>query len=169
MAKLEAAGGFAPDPVRRLGALAVMIAEDAERLWQRLRLTNAEHERLASMADGWWRVTPTDDSAARALLYRLGPERFTDRVLLAWARSEVGAADAPWHAMVTLPQWWTAPAFPIKAAHLMARGLEKGRGLGAALAEAEKAWIARGFPREKSVVAEIADAVARAAVGRSAG
>jgi poly(A) polymerase len=152
--------------VRRLGALAVMVAEDAERLWQRLRLTNVEHDRLASMADGWWGVTPTDESAARALLYRLGPVRFVDRVLLAWARSAAGAADAQWHAMATLPQRWTAPAFPIKAAHLMARGIEKGRGLGAALAEAERAWIARGFPSGKSAVAEIADAVARDSLSR---
>ena len=166
MAKVEAACAFTADPVRRLGALAVMVAEDAERLWQRLRLTNVEHDRLASMADGWWGVTPTDESAARALLYRLGPVRFVDRVLLAWARSAAGAADAQWHAMATLPQRWTAPAFPIKAAHLMARGIEKGRGLGAALAEAERAWIARGFPSGKSAVAEIADAVARDSVSR---
>ena len=169
MAKVEAACAFAPDPVRRLGALAVMVAEDAERLWQRLRLTNAEHDRLASMADGWWRVAPGEESAARALLYRLGPERFTDRVLLAWARSEASAADAQWHAMATLPQRWTAPAFPIRAAHLMARGIEKGRGLGAALAQAEKEWIARGFPIERRAVAEIADAIARDAMSRPAG
>jgi poly(A) polymerase len=167
MAKVEAACGLAPDPVRRLGALAVMIIEDAERLWQRLRLTNAEHERLGSMADGWWRVTP-DESAARVLLYRLKPERFVDRVLLAWARSQAGAADAPWRAVASLPQRWTAPAFPIRAAHLMARGIEKGRGLGVALAQAETAWIARGFPSDKGAVAEIADAVARDAV-RSTG
>jgi poly(A) polymerase len=166
MAKIEAACGFAPDPVRRLGALAVMIVEDAERLWQRLRLTNAEHDRLASMADRWWRVTPADDSAARALLYRLGPERFTDRVLIAWARSQAGAADGEWRALATLPQRWAAPAFPIKAADLMARGVPRGRGLGAALAQAENAWIARGFPNAPSAVAEIADAVAREA-GRS--
>jgi poly(A) polymerase len=169
MAKVEAACGLPPDPVRRLGALAVMIAEDAERLWQRLRLTNAEHERLASMADGWWRVTPAEESAARALLYRLGPERFTGRVLLAWARSEAGAADAQWRAMASLPQRWTAPAFPIKAADLMARGIAKGRGLGAALAQAEQAWIARGFPADKAALAEIADAVARETIGGPAG
>jgi poly(A) polymerase len=169
MAKVEAACALAPDPVRRLGALAVMIAEDAERLWQRLRLTNAEHERLASMADGWWRVTPAEESAARALLYRLGPERFIDRVLLAWARSAAGAADAQWRAMAALPQRWTAPAFPIKAADLMARGIAKGRGLGAALAQAEQAWIARGFPADKAALAEIADAVARETIGGSAG
>jgi len=169
MAKVEAACALAPDPVRRLGALAVMIAEDAERLWQRLRLTNAEHERLASMADGWWRVTPAEESAARGLLYRLGPERFIDRVLLAWARSAAGAADAQWRAMAALPQRWTAPAFPIKAADLMARGIAKGRGLGAALAQAEQAWIARGFPADKAALAEIADAVARDTIGGSAG
>jgi poly(A) polymerase len=160
MAKREAACGFAPDSVRRLGALAVMTVEDAERLWQRLRLTNAEHDRLSSMADGWWRVTP-DEGAARELLYRLRPERFTDRVLLAWARSEAGASDPQWRAMVTLPQRWSAPAFPIRAVHLMKRGVAKGRGLGAALAEAERAWIARGFPTDKATVADIADAAAR--------
>lgn len=168
MAKVEAACALAPDPVRRLGALAVMIAEDAERLWQRLRLTNVERDRLASMADGWWRVTPADESAARALLYRLGPERFVDRVLLAWARSEAGAADPQWRTMSALPQRWTAPTFPIKAAHLMARGVAQGRRLGAALAQAEKAWIARGFPADKAAVAEIADAVARDTIGRPA-
>jgi poly(A) polymerase len=102
------------------------------------------------------------------LLYRLGPERFTDRVLLAWARSQASAADVDWRAMATLPQRWTAPTFPIKAAHLMARGIARGRGLGAALAQAEQAWIARGFPRDKSAVAEIADAAARDAMGETA-
>ena len=72
---------------------ACAIAEDAERLWQRLRLSNAEHERLASMGEGWWRISPRRrQAAARALLYRLGPERFVDRVLLAWARSRRGRA-----------------------------------------------------------------------------
>src|SRR4051812_25142940 len=36
--KLEAALGVAPDPVRRLGALAVVVIEDADRLRERLRL-----------------------------------------------------------------------------------------------------------------------------------
>src|SRR6185312_734032 len=49
MTKVEAAAGFEPDAARRLGALGVAVAEDAERLWQRLRLTNAEHARLSAM------------------------------------------------------------------------------------------------------------------------
>ena len=73
----------------------VMVAEDAERLWQKLRLTNAEHERLASMAEGWRRISPAfGEQAARALLYRLGPQHFTDHALLGWARSPATAHDA---------------------------------------------------------------------------
>ena len=156
MAKIAAASGLAADPVRRLGALALAVGEDAERLWQKLRLTNSEHERLASMAEGWWRVKPGDEQAARALLYRLGPEKFTDRVLLAWAHSSAGVHDRDWHAMASLPQRWSAPTFPLRAADFMARGVAKGPALGAAMAAAEAAWIKAGFPAEASAIAKIA-------------
>ena len=161
MAKLEAALALAADPVRRLGALAVSVIEDAERLRERLRLTNAEYERLASMADGWSQVsTCWSEHAARVLLYRLGGTRFSDRVLLAWARAPQDAADPAWHALATLPARWRAPAFPLKAADFIARGVPKGPRLGAALAAAEEAWIAAGFPADAPAVAAIADAVA---------
>ena len=151
MAKAEAAAGVPGDPVRRLGALAVMVAEDAERLWQKLRLTNNEHERLVSMAEGWRRFSPQfGEQASRALLYRLGPGQFTDHALLGWARSQASANDEAWRALASLPQRWTAPQFPLKAADLMARGVEKGPALGAALAAAEKAWIAAGFPNDRA-------------------
>jgi poly(A) polymerase len=161
MAKLEAALALAADPVRRLGALAVSVSEDAERLRERLRLTNAEYERLASIADGWWQIsTSWSEHAARVLLYRLGSERFTDRVLLAWTRAPQGAADPTWHALATLPARWSAPAFPLKAADFIARGVPKGPPLGAVLAAAEEAWIAAGFPVDAPAVAAIADAAA---------
>src|SRR5205085_9346404 len=77
MAKLEAALAFAPDAVRRLGALAVSVAEDAQRLRERFRLANAEYERLAAIGDGWWRISSRlAERAARALLYRLGPVHY---------------------------------------------------------------------------------------------
>jgi poly(A) polymerase len=162
MTKIEAALGLAADPVRRLGALAVQVVEDAERLWQRLRLSNVEHERLASMADGWWRVAPTAGTGTgRALLYRLGPQQFTDRVLLAWARSESGVADVAWRELATLPARWQAPGFPLKAADFVKRGVPKGPQLGAALQAAEEAWIAAGFPTGKEVLDEIAAAAVR--------
>ena len=161
MIKVEVAIGVAPDSVRRLGALGVMVAEDAERLWQKLRLTNAEHERLVSIAEGWRRISPVlSEAAARGLLYRLGPEHFTDHALLGWARSQANAHDEAWHALATLPARWSAPMFPLKAADFIARGVEKGPALGAALAAAETAWIAAGFPDDKAALEAIIDAAA---------
>jgi poly(A) polymerase len=162
MAKLEAALELPPASVRRLGALAVLILEDADRLRDRLRLANAEHERLAAMADGWWRVTAeTAEQDGRALLYRLGRERFTDRVLLAWSRSPAGIADRLWRELAHLPERWRAPSFPLKAADFLDRGIAKGPALGAALRAAEEAWIALDFPTELASIAAIADSAAR--------
>ena len=161
MAKVEAAMGLSADAVRRLGALAVTVMEDGERLAQRLRLSNAEAERLVAL-EHWWRVSPTAGAqAAHALLYRLGPQSFADRVLVAWSRSDAGAADPAWHALANLPQRWTAPKFPLKAAHFTRRGLAAGPALGAALRAAEEAWIAADFPAEHAALEAIADAAAK--------
>jgi poly(A) polymerase len=163
MTKLERELALAHDPVRRLGALGVSGVEDAERLRERLRLANVEYERLASMADGWWHVTAATTMAqGRALLYRLGPEKFTDRVLLAWSRAwEEGVADEHQHELALLPDRWTAPAFPLKAADFIARGVAKGPALGEALRVAEEAWIAADFPADAAAIARIAAAAAR--------
>jgi poly(A) polymerase len=161
MIKLEAALTLPGDPVRRLGAVSVSVVEDAERLRERLRLANAEFERLAAMADGWWHISHAwGEREGRALLYRLGPERCTDRVLLAWTRSPQGVADPAWHAVATLPQRWTAPAFPLKASDFIARGVEKGPRLGAVLRAAEEAWIAADFPGDQAAIEAIAESAA---------
>ncbi len=162
MVEAESAAGLAPDAIRRLGALAVLVGEDADRLRERLRLTNAEHARLAAMADAWWRIAPHDDArGAQALLYRIGPETFGDRVLLAWARSRAGAEDSAWRNVAALPQRWQAPGFPLKAADLIARGVAPGPALGAALRAAEDAWIAAGFPTDLASLEAIAGSAAR--------
>jgi tRNA nucleotidyltransferase/poly(A) polymerase len=164
--KVARAVGVACDPVRRLGALAVSVVEDAERLWQRLRLTNSEHARLTSIAEGWSQVSPSGgEAAARETIYRLGPDRYVDRVLVAWARSPAGAADADWKNLATLPARWTAPKFPLKAKDFTQRGVEKGPRLGAVLAAAEEAWIAAGFPTDKTALATLADAALAASAG----
>jgi poly(A) polymerase len=160
MAKVEAAAGVQADAVQRLGALGARIPEDAERLWQRLRLSNVEHERLKSMSDAWWRVRPADDKDGRALLYRLGPSQFVDRVLLAWARSPATAHDPAWRALAQLPEHWAVPVFPLKAADFIKRGVPQGPALGAALHEAEEVWIAADFPADATAVGAIADAAA---------
>jgi len=162
MAKLDATLGLAPDPVRRLAALGVVVVEDAERLWQRLRLSNAEYERLRSIGDGWWRITSAmSGNGARALLYRLGPQRFTDRVLIAWSRADAGTPESAWRKLADLPARWTAPLFPLRAADFIARGMPPGPRLGAALRAAEQAWVDADFPDDRAAIEAIAERAAQ--------
>ena len=69
------------------------------------------------MAEGWRRIVPSiGEAGARALIYRLGPDAFTDHALLGWARSWDSANDPAWRELATLPHRFTAPEFPLKAA-----------------------------------------------------
>ena len=157
MISAERTLGLAPDPVRRLGALAVAVTEDAKRLAMRLRLTNAETKALDSMGHRWWRLAGMDEATARRRLYRLGEERYRDRLLLAWARSGGDADVASWRQLATLPERWSAPKFPLKAADFIARGIAEGPALGQVLALAEDAWLAANFPLDETALNAIAD------------
>ena len=159
---IEHALDLVPDPVRRLGALAVAVTEDARRVASRLRLTNAETKALDSMGHRWWRLGGMDEVRARRRLYRLGEERYRDRLLLAWARSGEGSDAGSWRQFATLPARWTAPKFPLRAADFLARGVTQGPELGQVLALAEDGWLAAEFPLDQPSLDTIADqAVAR--------
>ena len=149
---------LAPEPIRRLAALAVSVVEDAERLIERLRLSNAESSELVSMAHRWWQLVTIDETQARVHLYKLGAERYRDRLMLAWAQT--GGDAGRWQQLATLPERWTAPVLPLKAADFMAMGLQPGPKLGAVLARAEKLWIDAGFPSDGAEL----DAIAKAAM-----
>jgi poly(A) polymerase len=149
-----------PDAILRLGALAVAVTEDAKRVAARLRLTNAETKKLDSMGHRWWRLGGMDQATAKRRLYRLGEERYRDRLMLAWARAGQDTDPAAWRDLVTLPERWRAPAFPLKAADFIARGFSAGPALGHVLTLAEDAWLAADFPLEDSALAAIADQAA---------
>lgn len=157
MLSAERLVGFQPDAIRRLGALAVAVTEDAGRVATRLRLTNAETKRLDSMGHHWWRLVGIDEATARRWLYRLGPDRYRDRLMLAWARAGRDIDAARWRELATLPTRWSAPKFPLKAADFIARGIGEGPVLGQVLALAEGAWLASDFPLEEATLKAIAD------------
>ncbi len=160
MIDIERARGLKPDPMLRLGALAVAVTEDARRLSARLRLTNAETRTLDSMGHRWWRLAGMDEITSQRRLYRLGEVRFRDRVMLAWARSGQGAGDNYWQNLIGLPDRWRAPEFPLKAADFIARGFAEGPALGHVLSLAEDVWLAAGFPLEDDVLTTIANQTA---------
>jgi len=157
MVAVERSLGLKADPVRRLGALAVAVTEDARRLATRLRLTNSETRTLDSMGHRWWRLAGMDEATARRRLYRLGADRYRDRLMLAWARAGADTPSAPWRELATLPERWSAPKFPLKAADFIARGIAEGPALGQVLALAEDAWLAADFPLDEAALKAIAD------------
>lgn len=167
MIAVEAGFGLAPDPVRRLGALATAVPEDAARLTAKLRLSNAEARRLDSMAARWWRLAElvgqnAGDHPFKARIYRLGKERYRDRLLMAIARCAGDRHRDRWKALFDLAGDWPAPPCPYRAADFIARGFEPGPALGDLLARAEDAWIEAGFPSEPERQAAIADAAVAA-------
>jgi poly(A) polymerase len=156
MIDVERLLGEKADAMRRLGALTVAITEDAKRVASRLRLTNVETKALDSMGHRWWRLAGMDEATAKRRLYRLGEQAYRDRLMLAWARAG-GADEDAWRKIATLPQRWSAPKFPLKAADFIARGVAEGPALGHVLTLAEDAWLAAGFPMDAADVAGIAE------------
>jgi poly(A) polymerase len=154
--------GLPRSPIRRLAAVAVAVTEDARRLAARLKLSNAETKALDAMGHRWWRLASADEPRARRLLYRLGETNYRDRLMLAWARAGQNR-DAPrWRELALLPQRFTPPKFPLKAADFIARGVAEGPLLGHVLTLAEDAWLAADFPLDQPAL----DAIATQAAGR---
>jgi poly(A) polymerase len=149
--------GLDASAMRRLGALTVAVTEDAKRVAARLRLSNAETRALDSMGHRWWRLFGMDEATARRRLYRLGEEHYRDRLMLAWARSGDGPDSSYWRDFAVLPQRWSAPKFPLKAADFISRGIAEGPALGHVLTVAEDAWLAADFPLDQSALIDIAD------------
>jgi poly(A) polymerase len=160
MIAIERELGLAASATRRLAALTVAVTEDAKRVAARLRLSNAETKALDSMGHRWWRLAIKDEADARRLLYRLGADRYHDRVLLGWARAGGDVGSSRWRALAELPQRWTAPKFPLRAADFIVRGMAEGPSLGHVLTLAEDAWLAADFPLEQAALASIADQAA---------
>jgi poly(A) polymerase len=131
--------GWKPDAIRRLGALAVAVTEDAKRVATRLRLTNAETKALDSMGHRWWRLAGMDEATARRRLYRLGAERYCDRLLL---RGAPGDTDRALARACQLPRW---RARNFRSRRPISSRVIEGPLLGQVL-RCRDAWLAADFP-----------------------
>jgi poly(A) polymerase len=154
LAAIEAALGLAPDAVLRLAALAVEIPEDAERLRDRLRLSNEQAAQLERAAH--WRhpdIGPAaPEAAAKVHLYRHGAAAHRERVLLAWARSGASPVDPAWRHRLALPEHWQVPRFPLKGSDVLALGVSAGPRVGELLRAVEDWWIAGDFAADEAML-----------------
>jgi poly(A) polymerase len=146
LAAIQAVLGLEPDPALRLAALVVEVSDDAERMRERLRLSNEETATLLRAADHSPGISPTSpESAARAVLYRLDAHPYRQRVLLEWARSGDPPGSNAWRRRYQMPDAWRPPAFPITGTDVIALGVPAGPRVGEILRALENWWIAGDF------------------------
>ncbi|MGB7974664.1 MAG: CCA tRNA nucleotidyltransferase [Roseiarcus sp.] len=170
---IEAERGLNADALLRLAALGVAIPEDAERLHDRLRLTNAESDRLktaaATLIGLHGATAPPSFHRLRILLFTAGRETARDGLTLAEveseARSDVTAFGAADQFLANAPEL----KLPISGADLIARRVAAGRAVGWALRAFQKQWIDAGFSKEPKMLARLLEeAVAASAAPDSA-
>jgi poly(A) polymerase len=153
---------FENDPVLRLAALLPDDQIGAVQFAERLRLSNAQRDRIAAAlaptpAFKSW-MSPRE---IRRTLYRLGPEPFRDRAKLAWARAGRTATTPQWRGMIALGEGWSAPAFPLTGEDVIAAGVPKGPMVGQVLREVEEWWIDHDFIDDKLSTIEKLKSVAQ--------
>jgi poly(A) polymerase len=141
MVAAEHALGEPADPMRRLAALLDIDGKDCERLTERLRLSNAEAERLAGMLAT---ASPPrrEPVEMRAAIYRDGRIRYLDRIMLLAAAGESAHALAP---VLADAKAFTPPKLPVGGRDLVALGMPAGPEVGRLLRAIEAHWIAGDF------------------------
>jgi tRNA nucleotidyltransferase/poly(A) polymerase len=161
VAAIEAQRGERPDALLRLAALCVGIEEDAERLRERLRLSNAEFERLAILGQALPALhglrAPPPFGALRGLLFERRRRGALDALTLAHADSGAPADDGRFADAYRFLADTPEPTLPITGADILARGVAHGQRVGATLKTLQALWIRAGFPREPEVLARLLD------------
>lgn len=157
LVRFEQAVGAEPHMPLRLAALVARVEEDVERVTGRLRLTNAERDRMLAALAARAVFTPLPGPrAARASLYRLGQPAWRDGLCLAFAEGTAAADDAAWTALHGLPDNWTIPRFPLSGRDIVGRTIPSGPAVGALLRSVESWWVAQDFvPDERALRARL--------------
>jgi len=163
-ARLRRLAAIAPsqpqDPLLRLAALCLDLPEDAERLRERLRLSNAEFKRLERAAiahmEQHGREDPPKPDELLRLLFRHGRTAALDAAFLAQAEARAPHADE-WDIARGFLHDAAEPRLPFSGADLTARGVTEGRAIGDALRRLESLWISAGFPDDPRRLAELLD------------
>jgi len=151
----------ASDPVLGLAALALHSRDDAPRLQERLRLSNADTGRLEAAAliqEALHNAAAsTGPDRLRTLAYRHGIAAVRDGLRLAAARAGAWPMP-PQAAQAARVLDETLPRCPWSGADLLARGIPAGPQIGRILARAEAAWVAGNFPEDAARQAALLDA-----------
>lgn len=123
------------DPIRRLAAL----LDDGPIAAERLRLSNADRDRL-TMLTGPNPIDPdAGDRAQHIMLYRWGRALYRDWALLRGAPHLLPPADV-----------WPEPSLPVGGADVRALGVSAGPRVGTLLKQVEAWWIEGDFQADRA-------------------
>ena len=159
--EVERVRGAPPDPLLRLAALEVRIIEDAERLRDRLRLSNAEFEgwrtRRATLEGLHGLSAAPPPGELRALLFERKRTAAQDAVTLAHVDSGARARRSRFSSAYRFVSDTPEPSLPFTGADIVARGVKQGHRVGATLKSLQALWIRAGFPKEPEHLARLMD------------
>lgn len=134
-------------PAFRLAALAVTIPEDALRLRDWLRLSNAEFERIFGIAAALEALSGHETLPEIARLRRLAHRIGTDAV--AGALVMLGTTDTAPDLQALIAEMAQTPPFLPTGKDVLALGIGAGPRVGEILEAAREAWIVAGCPAER--------------------
>lgn len=156
LVKIEAELDQPADPILRLAALALWTSSDVSRLFERLRLSNADKAKLEAASDYRGISADTYDSDVMWALYRQGRDDFTSAALLAWAATGAPPGDPLWRGMIAKVSELEVPVFPVNGADIIKIGVAEGPAVGELLKALEVHWMATGFEAEKKELLDVA-------------
>ena len=159
---------FTCDPVLRLAAL---LPDDEAAVLQaaaRLRLSNAQRDRLAAIPGARPSIAGTmSPREVRRAVYALGAGAFADRAMLAWAADPDTASAPAWRALIAQATSWSAPVLPVTGEDAVAAGAPRGPLVGQALRKVEAWWIEADFPDDRGAALERLQAAVRDLAGET--
>jgi len=158
--RLEKLVPLSEDPLPRLAALTDVDADGARTVAERLRLSNAERDRLAGLAKPWPLDPDGDPKAHRLALYRLGRDRYADLARLAAADGRMPPPRL--QNLLEFAATWPIPRFPLRGADIAALGIAPGPRTGELLAEIRRWWEEGDFAANRAAcLARLKEIVAR--------
>jgi poly(A) polymerase len=160
---IDADNFFPPDPLLRLAALLEDSRAAAEAAADRLKLSNADRARLSAALGGEEKIVSyLSVKEVRRLLYRIGPDRFRDRVRLNWAGQPKGQGAIQWRMLLAVADSWERPRFPLTGREVMLAGVPEGPAVGHILAAVEAWWADGDFSADAFALAERLKAIVQA-------
>jgi poly(A) polymerase len=156
--ELSAMAANTPDVIRRFmalldGGIGLDLAH-LTALRERLKFSNATFDRLYAAGVTTSRLADADEGLLKRLIYSLGREAVEDAVCLIAAH--LGRSP---DVMLGHLARLHVPAFPLKGADLIARGLTPGPELGERLKQIETEWLNHDF--SQSVIEDALDAIGK--------